>query len=103
MAIANVLTILLLSSAAAEILNQPTFTNPFTAAEPKYSSDSLEVTSSVPYREAKGLDRGFVEHLLPYILTIRDIDAERANLENSFASKKTFDDEEYQLTTDALI
>ena len=92
MALANVLSILLLSRAAAEVLSQSTFTNPFSYPETKYTPDSLEVRSSIPYREAKGPDREFVEQLLPYALTIKDIDGERANLEYSFSQKKIFDD-----------
>lgn len=90
---------LLFALTCADILSPGTFKNPFSQSNVKFAPTSQEVTSSLPFKEAQGSDRELVEQLMPYVLTIRDLEAERANFENSSPQKHGFDDEEFQLAS----
>jgi hypothetical protein len=60
------------------------FKNPFSQASVKFAPNSPEVTKSLPFKESEGPDRELVEQLMPYVLSIRDIDTERALFEISY-------------------
>ena len=89
--------VLILALASSQILASPFDTNYV-----KYTPDCKEVVQTIPYKEAKGKDRELVQQILPYSLTIKDINKDRGNLELTYKQKLKLDEDELQLTTEAL-